>query len=379
MEKGDIGKASALMMTAVFAGFLLFFAVGFITMPFQGVNYTEQRLYAPKPKCSFESVINGEFEQGMEDYLSDHIILREELITLKHDLSSVFGRTLPKIAYKGKDGQYFLRYREYTQGMEATISAFRSLAREQKVPVDMLLVPDATVMLPELLPGCAVNDDQQASAEKIISALKDDVNIYYAYDRLKELKAQGMQLYYKTDQHWTTDCAKDIFEWYMRQSGQQLKEISYTKQETPDFYGNLYTASPSFFSEPDKVAYYAADGGEYELEWLGEDRHSDSLFDNSWIMGIRNRYNIFFGGSFHNLRIRSNAPKGRILVLADSYAMPVVTFLADQYSDVAVIDLRNFDKNKNTVKELLGDFEPERILFVNTVYQISCGSLKDVG
>ena len=79
MQKGDVKKASALMMCTVFVGFLLMFAVGCIAIPFQGINAVEQRNYAEKPKLDAESLKDGSFMTGLEDYLKDRLILRPQL------------------------------------------------------------------------------------------------------------------------------------------------------------------------------------------------------------------------------------------------------------------------------------------------------------
>lgn len=379
MEKGDVKKASSLMMCAVFAGFLLFFAAGFIMLPYQGVNYTEQRDYAKMPELTFDALNDGTFTEGLESYLTDHLVLREELVTLSSDLGAVFGRTLPELAYKGSGGQYFLRYRENTEGMNRTLEAFAAYAEKQTVPVDLLLIPDAELMLSEQLPAGAVNDDQEASVRKIVDSLNGCMNICSAEEKLALMKEQGKQLYYKTDHHWTTDCAKEVFEWYMEQSGQKLRDVSYKENTVEGFYGSLYSSAPSFFASPDTLKYYTNESGSYKVEWLDKDESSDTFYNTDWLIGVKNKYNIFFGGDFRHLRITSDAPEGKVLVLADSYAMAVIPFIADCFSETEVIDIRSLDSNEKTVAEMIGDFEPDRIVFIDSVFQITCGSMQNFG
>ena len=46
---------------------------------------------------------------GLEDYLKDRLIFRPQLVMLRSDLRSIFGRTVPRLVYSGKDCQLILR------------------------------------------------------------------------------------------------------------------------------------------------------------------------------------------------------------------------------------------------------------------------------
>ena len=106
-------------MCTVFAGFLLMFAVGCIAVPFQGINAVEQRNYAEKPKLDAESLKDGSFMTGLEDYLKDRLIFRPQLVMLRSDLRSIFGRTVPRLVYSGKDCQLMLRTFYYESELKA--------------------------------------------------------------------------------------------------------------------------------------------------------------------------------------------------------------------------------------------------------------------
>ncbi len=380
MQKGDVKKASALMMCTVFVGFLILFVVGFITSPFQGVNYTENRMYAPLPEFSFEKLRSGEYRNELENYLSDHILGRPTLITLKSDLGLVFGRTVPSSIYRCSSGQYCLRTlpRE-DEGMKITLDSLKRFAEGRSVPVDMLLMPNSELIYKDLLPVGAVNEDQYADAQMIIESLKSCMNIYYPYEKLCRLRREGMQVYYKTDHHWTTDCAKAILEWYMEESGQEIIPVQYEEEFIHGFYGSLYSGSPSFFAEPDDVKYLINPKGEYDLQWRGDQKKSDSLYDYSLLMGLRNRYDIFLGGDTDRLIINSNAPrKQKLLVIGDSYSFPVIAMMADQYSEIKAINITCFENETKNIEEYIGDYEPDRILFVDLVSWITCGKLRHI-
>ena len=367
------------MTTTVFICFLLFFAVGYLTVPFQGVNYTEQRNYAKRPELSAKAVLDGSYSKDFESYLKDHILMRSELVTLRSELGNIFGRPFSSLVFRGKDGQLFLRPTLDEPAMLMTAEMYRSFAEKQNVPVDMILCPDAGAVLTDKLPWAAVIEDEDRIAAKFTEALGSRINLFNAKQTIAELRDSGMKVFFKTDQHWTAECARNVLDRYFEQSGQEIPEITYNEKQTAPFFGNLYSGAPGFFDEMETVKYLENPDGVYHLKELDTGTESDSVFDTMWNLGVRNRYNIFIGGHFDNTHITSNANGGKLLLMGDSYLMPLVPLLADRFSEIRIIDLRQFAEKGKSLSQLLGDFEPDRVLIVNTVYQISNGAVSLIG
>ena len=57
----------------VFILFIFSFAIMLAALPKKNFSETEKRVLAKFPKADFESVENGEFTDGLEKYLSDHL------------------------------------------------------------------------------------------------------------------------------------------------------------------------------------------------------------------------------------------------------------------------------------------------------------------
>ena len=375
MQKGDVKKASALMMIAVFAGFLLYFAAGFIFVPFQGMNYVEQRNYAAKPELSAAGLKDGSYGKALEEYLSDHLIMRPFLVTLRSELRPLTGRTVPEVVYRGSGGQFFRRNVYSEEQVRMTAEAFNRLAARYGVPTDVLLNPDAAEIYKDKLPVGAVTDSEEMVAERFEQLLGSGISFYYSGDVIAEAASRGMKAFYLTDQHWTTECAHTVFDWYMQQSGQDVKAVSYEEHETPEYYGNLYAASPSFFDLPETTTYYTNPLGQYTVTRTDSGSQSDELIDTTMLIGLTNRYNVFLSGKFDRVRITSNAEGGKLLLLGDSYLMPMIQLFADQYKELMIVDIRLFEDKDYTIEEAIGGFEPDRIVFVDTVFAVACGTV----
>ena len=378
MEKGDVKKASSLMMCAVFMGFLLFFAVGYIAIPYQGVNYTEQRYYSSKPEFTLDSFMNGEFREGLENYLIDHLAGRTFFVTLCSELKNFTGRRGTSFYWRGNDGQMFRKSVYYENELKATADAINKFAEKTDVPIDMILTPDAAGILDDKLPIGVVNDSEDMIAEAFRQQLDSKINLYYTKDVIEKAAAEGIKVFYRTDQHWTTECARRVFESYMQQSGQGLRAVEYEEHYSSEFYGNLYPCAPSFFDEPETVLYYTNPLGKYTVTRLDTGKTTDTIYDYSFLVTLSNKYIMPLSGDFWRVRITSDAPGKKLLLLGDSYMLPMIQLLADQYKEILVIDARDFDKRGKSMEEAIGDFRPDRILFVDTVFQISCGAISQI-
>ena len=76
-------------------------------------------------------------------------------------------------------------------------------------------------------------------------------------------------------------------------------------------------------------------------------------------------YRIFFGGDQKYTEISSNAPKGNMLVINDSFGRGFLPFLADSCSEIFSVDLRQFDTKKKSVAQLCRERGAERLLIIH--------------
>ena len=73
-----------------------------------------------------------------------------------------------------------------------------------------------------------------------------------------------------------------------------------------------------------------------------ENRKSASVFDSSKL-SAKNKYEVFFGGNFPQIRIDTAAPTDRaLMVVKDSYANCLIPMLTPYFRTIVVIDPRYF-------------------------------------
>ena len=367
MEKGDVKKASSLMMCAVFVVFLLFFAVGyFFFIP--SVIYIpiiEQEQRHTLPELSLQSITDGSFESGLEVYMCENITQRVELIALNYTVNKLLGKTSQKGIHITHDG-YFIRDSHFTRDdAERYAEEVSNFADDCGVQVDLLIVPEAGIMLRDKLDTdiqCRTFEEADMNVGYLSELVSDKVNVFYAKEPIQKVIDSGTQAFYRTDHHWTTECAKSVFEWYAEKTSLTLPDIEYEIHSVPGFYGHIYSLLPMFFIESDELHYYINPKGKYQVNCEGSS-YTDSMihYDQA---AHNDKYRIFFGGDQKRIEITSNAPKGNIMVIHDSFGRSFLTFLADSCSDICSIDLRQKNADDKNAAQQCREFGADRVLII---------------
>ena len=96
-------KISKLILPFVFMAFLVVVAV--MTLCDKGVySENEKRYLAPFPELSWETLKNGEFTKGLEEYMSDHLWGRDFYVGVDAYYSKTVGKNALGNIYSTADG-----------------------------------------------------------------------------------------------------------------------------------------------------------------------------------------------------------------------------------------------------------------------------------
>lgn len=357
-------KASDIVMFSVFILFIFGFSIAALITSDREFSEMENRNLAQKPEFSFKNLKEGKFTGDLESYISDQMFLKDALVSLKTDCDRAALKTGLNGIYFANDGYLIQQYTQDMDQIKENIGYINDWAENTNCPVDFLLIPNAVSVLNEKLPASAVNDDQLGSMAAIAQLLSPKINLYTPFQQLKALSDSGIQAFYRTDHHWTSEGAKAVYDWYMQTSGQAVPIVDYNIETIEDFYGTLYSKAPSAFIKPDKMHLYSNPNGKYTIERISEGTASDTLYDRSFL-GKKDKYSAFMGGNFAQVKIGTNAQsKEKVLVLKDSYANAFMPFLCDSYSEITMIDLRYYHFAENTVSELIEKNGIDRVILL---------------
>ncbi len=353
-------------LIAFFCGFLAIILILFLCLPPKSVSSVEKRTLEPFPPVSLSAIANGNFEAGMDRYLSDHIPGRTWWVGAYSYFCLATGRNGWNGIYAGKDG-YLLR--EPTppdyEALTRNLSYIRRFLSASEIPAAVMIVPSTGAVLPDKLPQ---NHDVYYDAELLslaetqLESSATWIDLSASFGPLAELEP----LYYRTDHHWTSLGAYRAYEALLSQwsiSPTPSRQFQVTAH--PDFYGTSYSKSALWGVKPDTMEIWDLSLPVQVLIYedpAGEASASSSMFYLDNLDGD-DPYSVFLNGNHALTRIvNPSASGGTLLILKDSFANCLAPFLAAHFREIDLIDLRYYRPSGGL--SLLEDTSADQILFV---------------
>lgn len=344
------------IISVFFILFIFGFGIAGLVMNDKNFSDMENRPLAQQPEVNTENVMNGEFQDKIESYLSDQMPLRDSLYSLKVDYERLMLKSYQNGVYFCDDGYLIQEYKENPVLVNKNVSYINDFVKNVDVPVTFMLVPTATAVLNDKLPAECLNDDQLETVDRVKEGLDSKINFVCPFEKLSEA-SQNEQIFYHTDHHWTAQGAYAGYEVLMKALGKEPASIDYEYDTyNGEFYGTLYSKAPSALQQADTFTAPKNPDGEYTVEFAKEQENPKTLIGMYDVTRLetKDKYATLFGGNYSHITIKSNAANDEhILVIKDSYANAVLPYLADKYSTIDVIDMRYYHMEEQTVSELI--------------------------
>ena len=315
----------------------------------------ENRMLDTMPKLSLTGVLNGDFMEQWESYMSDQFAGRNLLRGLKVKLDRLGGSRMENGVIIGKDGQLFEDIAvPDSELFTDNINAVKSFAEMYPdIPTTVMLIPDAACILSDSLPAFATVEDQSQMFSMVERGLVDSVSWVDAYSALNKHKTE--KLYYKTDHHWTTQAAFYVFQEAAAGLGIEGDVsddyVSYTV--TDSFNGVLASKSGAGLDEKEQIDIYVPTEGDDDVivNYVDEAKKRTSLYDSSKLE-TRDKYGVFFGGNTSVMDIKTmSTSRQRLLVVKDSFADCFIPFLTPYYREIVVVDPRYYSGTLEDIME----------------------------
>ena len=291
--------------------------------------------------------------EGVADYYADQFPAREwwrnihtafsHLLCLRESNGVIIGsdRTLVKrFSYTDDD------YRTAEQNLRA-VADFQAACEKESLPCTVCVAPRTIDVAFSSLPAPWDNSREMAVNQDIADAIPSAV---MTYSLLKDLYDAGEYVTYRTDHHWTTRGAYEIYRELAPSLGYTPMPEDHYRQEivTDAFLGTTAAASglsPSYLSScADSVALWRWEGDEEVSVVNRTTNTTSSLYHTEYLEG-HDKYSVFLGGNAALLSIEDDdAEKPTLLVIKDSFANSLLPFLAEHFH-LLVVDLRYYDKS----------------------------------
>ena len=352
-------KKVRIIIIIVFIGFFVLISGASLIIKDREFSPNENRYLAETPELSWDNILSGKFQDGLEDYLRDQVCFRDGWITVKTGIQKACGDTDIGGAYVGKDGYDFEKItpedvdeKQVDRNIKAVEDYFMTASETiDKQKLSFLLVPTSGLVMQEKLPKNARLFDQAKYIDQVQKAMKD-YNFVDVRDTLMDHNDE--YIYYKTDHHWTSAGACLAYDvWSERTGGEAETEDGLVKNVVSDkFRGSLYSKILDADSAYDEIWTYGlqkdeAFGSKDCTVTIDEKQQLDSTYDDEKLQE-KDKYAYFLGGNYGQVHIQnqkaaSKAKGKNILIIKDSFANSFVPFVTQDYENIYMVDLRYYN------------------------------------
>ena len=356
----------------LFAAGLVGMAVWSVLSPDRKQSDSENRLLQQLPTFSLSSVADGSYMADLERYLTDQFPARDWLVRSKTYLDLLCGRQQINGVYVGSDGYLFEQQTTPDEAQMENITAAinRFCLKNPDLQKAVIISPNSSCILEDKMPYGVAQYDQRTVLDELrekISAgdMKKLKNFYWidAAALLSENSAEGEQLFYRTDHHWTTRAAYRVFLNTAEQWQLDADAVPYDfAAVSADFQGTLAASSGiCHLNDEIELCVPHDSEGQYVIEYETENVKTATFFNSEKLAGS-NQYEIFMGGNFGKIIISTTAENDQtLLIFKDSYANCMIPMFAPYFSQIVVIDPRYFN---DTIDGCLQDYDFTHILFL---------------
>lgn len=366
-----MSKKYSIFITVLFCLFTFGFGAALILSPSRDFSDQENRYLSQFKAPTLDTVRSGEFMEDFEDYVTDQFPLRDQWIQLKALLERALGKRENNKVYFGTDGQTLFAHFKApgAEELEQKVGFVNKLGDNLDVPVYFSLVPDKSLVWADRLPDNAPNVDDGSTIENARELCGDNV----AYIDLRDALGREDDAFYRTDHHWTTMGAYQGYlalMWGMGDGG-GIYDYPLTLR-SDSFYGTTYSASGAGWVEPDSIYSIIPEGGTkggVTVTGYPEGEPIESSLYHPEKLEVKDKYAFFLGGNQPLCVIENpDAQGGRLLVIRDSYSDSLAPFLAEEFQEVHLFDLRY---NNVSLKKYVADHGIDQVLVLYSAANFS--------
>lgn len=338
-------KAYKIVTVALFAAILVIMPVlTFVFMPSDPRPFSENenRYLTAFPNVTFDNFKNEKLMTGIDDWFTDRLFGREQLIKLRNGTERLIGKTTVNGVFTAND-----RMIEMWEGFDSDyiglhLSAMNNFSeRYPDIPMYFLLAPTSQEIYSGLFPASA----PLGSQTELLEYCRDNLKTVQTVNVIPTMKMHADDyIYYRTDHHWTSFGAYLAYYDLAKAMGFKPSELSEYDIEhaSYSFRGTLYSKTLDDGVTPDIMDYYHLKG-EKPVKLTINDGESVKKYDSLYFreyLDVKDKYSSFTGPNTPYMDIETDIDGPSLLIFKDSYAHSLIPFLTAHFGRITVLDLR---------------------------------------
>lgn len=339
---------SKYIISVIFVAFIGIFAVLFWVLPKSDFSPKEKRYLQGFPEISVQSLTEGTFETDFENYINDHMVLRDVFMGVNSYSNIAVLNNGSDGVYKCSDG-YLINEPATDSRLDLNLSVTADFKDKTGIDTTVMIVPSTGYIMDDKLPLVHKNYNDDRYYNRIESfCQKNGLGFVDLRDTFNSHK-NSTQLYYKTDHHWTTVGAYLAYQSLCEKWGIEVKEKNgYIVEKTPDFYGTTYNTSGFWLNESDTIEVWKNrdNHSTCEITANGKTTAYKSMFFPKQLEGA-DKYTVFLNGNNPVTTVKNpdNKGKEKLLVIKDSFSHCLAPFLSEKFSQITLVDMRYYKKS----------------------------------
>lgn len=346
VERASERSKAAEMLTTVSVLTLIFvFGILIWVLPKSDFSPDENKSLTTFPKFSLSSLVDGGYSSDIGSFYADQFPARRRFVSLKAicELAQLKMQNNSVIPAAGGNLVKRLEYNDYSAARANldAISDFDAALSSLGIPLTVALAPRAVDVLAHSLPPTFGSERTDGIWNVIRDSGVESVDLDTP---LTLLSTRGEYVWYKTDHHWTTWGAYQVYLALAGALGYEPESLSYftVEQVSDQFYGTTYSSSGMSWSSPDSIDYFRFEGDEqYIVENMLTREITEGFYQTSYLEA-KDKYSSFLGQNSAYIRVyKPNAVRPTLLLIKDSYAHSLAPFLAIHFN-LEIIDLRYY-------------------------------------
>ena len=357
------------LTTGIFCLFLAGLLAWHIALPDRARSETENRTLAQFPDFSLETLKNGSFTAGMEDYFADQFPLRDDWTGLKARCEQLLGKREFNGVYLCGDTLIAKVDEPDRLQAEKNLDYVKRFGEASHGRVLLGLIPSAAEVWKDRLPQGAPSFDQAAFIQN--AAEKTGLPTVDLLGALTE--HAGEPIYYRTDHHWNNIGSYRGYREAAALLGcTDLLEPLETARVDNHFSGSkaLLTGAQEQFFEPMDLYRFAFPNMSVTIAGEPADDYGrqDAALSGQ-IAGAS--YSGIYGNDDGEIILDTGtAGRGNLLMIGESYDNAILKLIAAHFDRVYSVDLRSYEQDMGKpfrMAEYLREHDITKVLWIGSL------------
>lgn len=353
----------------VFASLIGMFPILLLITMDDPYSFLKQGALAQKPNLtSYEQITDKSYMGEFEDYLQEQFPYRDFFTEDYYAYNRLLQRKQFGATYINNENNILLPLTYYEDKVTTNANnlvQLNSFFVEKNIPFYSFIAPSKEELYGDNFPSYMVDESQQITDSFRDILTDNNIKNYDLKDFIyEEIYSKGELTHFKTDHHWTIETAFKSYQYILNQFDEE--NISFEEFDENNFdskmfedsfigsdgramaYGNRYAQYIDDFnliypSGDTDYTLYDLDGTEVRSGNFLQvsDGHYLSALDPYTV-----RYNVY--NEMQNRIITNNNidTDSTILVIGDSYSLPISNFLSTNFKNVILLDQRQLESGE---------------------------------